>query len=327
MLQKLALIFSLGLATTVPAAEIVIDYSFAGDFFSPSTTDGQNARQTVEAAADFYSAILEDSLTAIQVPEPFVSPTNGTTTTFSWEARFSHPSAPGELTVTNPAVGEDVLRVYVGAQSLPGPTTAQAGFGRFFLPDDMVGPGYTGAELPQFFQVAGTFEDALRFRGQGANDFAAWGGSISFDTEITWNLDHTVEPTTGQNDLFSVAIHEIGHVLGVGGSDEWQAFVSPSFTFTGEETVAANGGLSPSVDDLRAHFAEGTTSVVYGETTPQEASYDPSQTLGQRKLFTELDAAALRDIGWSVVQSIIPEPTSIGLSLLAIGSLAAFRRR
>ena len=47
-------------------------------------------------------------------------------------------------------------------------------------------------------------------------------------------------------------------------------------------------------------------STVYGASTAQEASMEPSITQGTRKYLTALDAAALTDIGWSVLQPGVP---------------------
>jgi hypothetical protein len=41
-------------------------------------------------------------------------------------------------------------------------------------------------------------------------------------------------------------------------------------------------------------------SRIYGTNTPQEAAMDPEITVGRRKRLTQLDAAALVDIGWEV---------------------------
>ncbi len=326
MLLRLALVISLGAASVGSATQIVIDYAHAGDFFSPSTTDGQKARGTVEAAAAFYSTILEDKLAAITVPEPYVGATNGTTTTWTWDAIYRDPSGTETLSLTDPSFAEDEFRIYVGAQPLAGPTSAIGGSGGFILSDSVVGVGYTQSEFIEAIQIGGTFEDTVMHRGQGANDYAIWGGSVGFDSTITWNFDHTVEPVTGQNDLYSVAIHEFAHTLGIGGSDEWESFVSPAF-FLGEQATAANGGTNPGLDPSGVHFAEGTSSTVYSGTAIQEASLDPTLTLGTRKRLTELDAAALRDIGWQVVQAVIPEPATLGLACLTVLSAVGVRRR
>jgi hypothetical protein len=42
-------------------------------------------------------------------------------------------------------------------------------------------------------------------------------------------------------------------------------------------------------------------STVYGTATPQEAAMDPDVLNGTRKFFTNLDGAALKDIGWELI--------------------------
>jgi hypothetical protein len=40
---------------------------------------------------------------------------------------------------------------------------------------------------------------------------------------------------------------------------------------------------------------------MYGTSAPQETAMDPTLTQGTRKFFTALDAAAMQDIGWTVI--------------------------
>jgi hypothetical protein len=42
-------------------------------------------------------------------------------------------------------------------------------------------------------------------------------------------------------------------------------------------------------------------STIYGTATPQEAAMDPDVLNGTRKFFTNLDGAALKDIGWELI--------------------------
>ncbi|MEZ6061148.1 MAG: hypothetical protein R3C19_12355 [Planctomycetaceae bacterium] len=48
------------------------------------------------------------------------------------------------------------------------------------------------------------------------------GGAITFDTTgVTWNFDDAA-PGGGESDFFSVAIHELAHLLGFGTSASFQ---------------------------------------------------------------------------------------------------------
>ena len=85
----------------------------------------------------------------------------------------------------------------------------------------------------------------------------------------------------GEVDFYSVAVHEIAHVLGVGTSDAWSNNVTGG-QFTGENAVAVNGGNITLVGD-DAHWAEGVSSFVAGTNAPQETSFDPTITDGTRK--------------------------------------------
>ncbi|CAN0364731.1 unnamed protein product, partial [Ectocarpus sp. 4 AP-2014] len=142
------------------------------------------------------------------------------------------------------------------------------------------------------------FSDLLANRSQSSGDFGAWGGALTFDRDANWNYTAS-EPSSGESDFLSVALHELGHALGFGTSPEFTALRAGSY-FTGSASAAAYGSLPP-LDVTGGHWQEDLMSTVYGTTTPQEVSMDPRITVGDRKLITELDAAALEDIGWEVI--------------------------
>lgn len=183
------------------------------------------------------------------------------------------------------------------------------------------------------------------YRGQaGANpagavhDVAPWAASMAFDPAPVggWHVDPGLDiadpgaaaPPGGQWDLFSVAVHELFHVLGFGQSAAWSGLVDPALGFTGTHAQDAYGGPVPLAGS--AHWAEGPAGY------PTEAAMDPTIRQGQRKLPTDLDLAALRDIGWgsdvvranaSLAPPPVPIPASLPLLLSGVLLLAGIRRR
>src|SRR5204862_7594651 len=114
-----------------------------------------------------------------------------------------------------------------------------------------------GSELgqggPGGFSASGssTFVNNVGSRGQSGTtgttptDFAPRGGAITFKSTANWNFNAT-SPTSGQNDFLSVAIHELGHVFGIGTALSWQDKVSAG-TFTCANARAITCGINPGV--------------------------------------------------------------------------------
>ena len=66
---------------------------------------------------------------------------------------------------------------------------------------------------------------------------------------------------------------------------------------------------------------------IYGTTTAQETEMDPTIMLGTRKYYTDLDVAALSDLGYTVTAAV-PEPaTEAGIIGLVVLMVAVWRRR
>ena len=240
-------------------------------FFYP----GSNALATLEAAGSFFEGILEDDLDAI-IPKGLNS----------WEAVITNPSTGEEYRTRNLNVPADTLIIYVGGQEIAGNALAYGGPG-----------GYSATGFSAWFET-------LESRGEGtttgtaAVDFAPWGGMISVDTGSTWHDDYLTSPSSGENDLYSTMLHEIGHILGIGLADSWDNLIDGTH-FTGPEVVAIHGS-EPSVTVDKGHWANYTQSYAFDSGVKQEASMDPDLTQGTRKLFTYLDVAALDDLGWDI---------------------------
>jgi len=138
------------------------------------------------------------------------------------------------------------------------------------------------------------------------SDIGPWGGSISFDTldggqPRNWYFGTDVDGLEAdQNDFFSVAVHELAHVLGFGivfpgaAATSWETHLSGN-RFVGPRARAVHGGDVPL--SSTSHWENGLQS------DGRETAMDPSLTKGTRKLFTPLDFAAMDDIGWSLASS------------------------
>lgn len=245
---------------------IQFDYSRDTNGFFDDTA----RRQILELAGETIGSRLDDHLLAI-------TPSGGNT----WSLDASNPSGGSSFTLSNQTIPEDTILVFVGSRNM-----SSLGVG---------GPGgYSSSGSEAWL-------DLVAARGQTGmlevpeTDFGLWGGSITFDNDANWYFGMSAAGQgSNQHDFLSVAMHELGHVLGIGTAGSWDNHIS-GVVFTGPNSVAEHGGnvsLSGS-----AHFREGT------ENGGDEVAMDPSILVGTRKLFTALDYAALADIGWEVSDS------------------------
>ncbi len=247
-----------------------IDYSLdTSGFFSV-----QSHRDALSYAASQIGSQLNDHLLAV--------PASGGN---SYSLVFDSPATGQSITRIGPNIAADTILLYVAARDVSG---AELGIG---------GPtGYSASGSQSFF-------DLLQGRGQiGATlatgkqtDTAPLAGAITFDSMANWSFDTASPPTNSSlNDFVSVAQHEITHALGIGLADSWKNLIVNQ-TFNGTQAKAVYGGPVPVQPVTAGHFAAGTISPGQGE-----AAMAPSLTQGTRKVLTQLDFAALNDIGWEV---------------------------
>ncbi|MFM8330403.1 MAG: peptidase M10A and M12B matrixin and adamalysin [Candidatus Methylumidiphilus sp.] len=283
------------------AVTVQFDYSLdSSNFF----TNNANSKSALEAAGQFFATNISDALSAI---------TSSGSNHFN--AIFDNPSTGQEVTLNDYSVAADTLVVFVGASALPGGTLGEGGPG-----------GFTASSPSQaFLDSIGNRGQVGATTGAAATEFAPWGGKLSFSSTASWYFDadpSTLESFAGQNDFYSVALHELSHLFGFGTAASWTAKVSGG-SFTGANASAANGGSVALAGD-NAHWLDGTQSVYAG--SPQEAAMDPSLTQGTRKNLTTLDLAALKDIGWQVATPA-PVPVPAAGWLFASALLGVFRLR
>ena len=141
------------------------------------------------------------------------------------------------------------------------------------------------------------------FRGEGvATDFEPWAGTISFspNESIDWNFD--LEATDSSTiDFISVALHEIGHILGIGVAPIFDELAAGG-TFSGVNAVAANNGVGIPLEADLSHVIEGfSDNSVLLDPLLNEDRNSPS----------DIDLAILADIGYEIAgldkQGSLPE--------------------
>ncbi|MCE9563071.1 MAG: FG-GAP-like repeat-containing protein [Planctomycetes bacterium] len=269
-------------AREVPAVNIAIDYTLdlrakgGSGFFE----DHADAKVALNKVAQEMGQRISANLSAI-------TPSGAN----SWNAIFYNPENGQQYTITNMNLTANTLVVYVGGRVMSGGEAGQGGSG---------GYGYSGSAA---------WGNTISTRGWSG--FAPWGGSIAFDTTETWHFGLT---TTGldsnESDFYSVATHEMGHLLGIGTATQWFSKVQNG-TFTGTNSEAVYGAAVPVYSDS-AHWSNGL------KYNGQFAVMDPVLNRGERRTWTSLDQAALQDVGWAagsvvsppVTPPVVPPPVS-----------------
>ncbi len=264
-------------ATSAVAFTIQIDYSYDTDNFFNTP----EKREAMEAVAGFFEEVLADNLLRID-PSEFPSA--------SWTARFTHPSTGGQESIVDLVVPEDTLIIYVGARALQEQVSGQGGPGAFSASgfqswfDRVRGRGNPGALGPDIEQT----------------DFAPWGGSMTFNSSVSWNFSLT-ENQPGR-EFVTVALHEMMHVLGIGTAPSWNNLRSGG-KFNGPAAVQSFGS-APDADSGHLLDADSTLFGSFGATHGQmrPALMLPVwiDTGTNFDVATDLDLAVLEDIGWQI---------------------------
>jgi hypothetical protein len=242
---------------------IKFDYRFDTEgFFTPEK------KEVLEAAANLWSSYIRDEfpdvfLHSTEVPIASVSETSDTEFTISSQRQ----------TVTLEEPIDDIL-IFAYSLDFPENSTTIANGGVF--------ANYTqGSDLDK------------RFNGE---DFQPWLGTIYFNTDTNFYFDST--PTSDnvpddQKDFFSVALHEIGHVLGFGSAPIFSEQIEDG-NFVGDNSIALNNGNPIPLDGDLGHIEEGF------QLNNEINVFNPSLAAGERVLPSELDLAFLEDIGYKI---------------------------
>ncbi|MCB1723088.1 MAG: peptidase M10A and M12B matrixin and adamalysin [Chromatiaceae bacterium] len=280
------------------AITLQFDYTYDDNgFFADATR-----RSILEQAGAYFGSRITDDLDAI---------TSGGGNHFT--AIFNRPDTDAVVNLADYSVAADTLVVFAGGRDLGG-SLGQGGPG-----------GWSAGGSGAFLDTVATRGEIGDVSGPSAVEFAPWGGSITFNTTSVWdfNPDLSAGATISDNDFYSVALHELGHLLGFGTAESWYAMITGGGMFAGGASSTVFGGDVPLHGDA-AHWQENLTSTV-GGIGSQEVAMDPTLTVGTRKLFTDLDFAALDDIGWDV--TAVPLPSAAFPFVAALFAAGAAARR
>ncbi len=294
-------LFLCPLVAALPASglEIELDYSLdTQNFFNQA-----GSREALRAVADLFERLIMDELEEID-PSQFFQP--------NWIARPIHPGTGERLAIVNRQIPANTVLIFVGGRDLGGGTTGQASTG---------------------FTISGTqsFLDLVIGRGQAGaigdraqrTDSSVQIASIAFDNDRNWNF--TTENQNG-SEFYSTAIHEFCHVFGIGQADSWYNLITNG-NFTGSNAMRSFGGVVPITGDQSHWQSDGVCNNSPGGFDPnnplnvlsqkigifgashgddQIAIMDPGRCdNGQNfSVLTDLDLAALMDIGWQVAPDV-----------------------
>jgi hypothetical protein len=306
-----------------PAAAININLQYPGVTLFSATHDA-TAKAAINAAAADLSAAITSNLSAINT-DVYTGTNVSTTATFDWKYEFSNPDGAGTITIDPATIPINTVTMHVGTEDIVGSTLgvggpAGAGFqlsGSGF-PHQWVNAVASAEAASEVAYkrgggpVIGTLAGSSDLGGTVANysiDFGIAYGSLSLDwngvSDGGWHFNHTTNVAPGKNDLYSVALHEMLHALGLGSSDTWDSLVSGT-TWSGTNASTLNGTGIGLINGAGDHIAAGIFSTHYQTGAPQEAAMDPDINVGTRKQLTALDLAFLRDIGYNTVNWVTP---------------------
>jgi len=333
-------------ASTGQAVNVILDFPGGATNFFYNNPTAQAAVQ--KAASDLSSALTTNLSATTDTVTANVSPS---TVTYNFDLNYTDPNSVSNANVTlgNAAIPANEFRVFVGQRNLTGGTLGQGGPGGVGLAASGSGSNPT---FPTAVSNANALGTANFGRGGGPNYGTITGslggnpisvttgptnGNLWFDVDTDdvggidsastlssfWHYDANAPVAAGKIDLYSVALHEIIHALGIGTSVSWTSNVSGGTNWIGTNVITLLGSGANTVAGDGSHVAIGLNSPTLIGNILQETVMSPSIGFGQRKILTLLDRAFLQDINWTVA---IPEPTTISVLLMA-GAMALRRVR
>jgi Ca2+-binding RTX toxin-like protein len=131
---------------------------------------------------------------------------------------------------------------------------------------------------------------SANFRDRGVTtDFEPWVGAISFGSNRAWSFNLN-NPDANKFDFISVALHEIGHVLGIGTAPAFDALAAGA-VFNGVNSKRINSNSPIPLESDLGHVKDGFEN--------NSVLFDPILQPG-RDLPSNVDLALLADIGYEI---------------------------
>lgn len=360
-MKKSLLLASLAVPSFAPGLSITLDYTHDDYFTNSANPYGAAAVAALEAAASEISSVLGNSYGAI-TNDTVSGTSNGTTFNIRANYNYVNPQDKSSTIQRSAAgIGQDEIVIYIGAQTLENFTFGESSTG---VAGIQLGGGGSGANWAaavgaaeaaanQRFGRGGettlsSISNSATLGGTTASfelDFGPAVGSLWFNDSMGddipgqpatrdtwevnnnfWHYDHTTPVGTGKIDLYSVALHEIIHVLGYGTSDNWENFIVGN-EWTGPAVTAIIGEGAIALEDDHFHIRDGLESPGYLDGVVRQTVMNGSPVVGERDQLTVLDLAFISDMSYNVVVTPVPEPG--GYLLLSITGLLglSLRRR
>lgn len=329
--MRLLLIVS-ALVLPLQAFTIRVDYRFDSEGFF----DNPDARAALEAAAARWSRIIDQDLLAVDIGDEaqsdvrfqLANPGTGQVIQLSAAAsassdfftQFGQPEA--DVYLDGFFLEEDVWILFAGARSLNSSIAL-------------------GGSIGLGINLVGVDEDPESIVNRGFNNgpdsLSVLGGIVSFDVDSDWHFGLFEEAPLGQIDFYTIALHEIGHGLGLNstGNPQFDSLLSAE-QYTGQFAVEAyNADNNDDVNTLEIvrlsprdyHWENNVYQSqifelggpsrfgVVGDGELQDLLMDPAAAFSQnvRRLeVTNVEVGALRDLGWSVITEDPPaEPAPV----------------
>lgn len=318
------------------------------DHFFASNPKAQSA---VEKAAKDLGDMLSNSLHQIN-KDIYTGTNGGTTARFDWSWTYINPVTGTTEVISNPSIEADTIVVYIGTRAMSDKSLGRGGAGGAIvqltgegIPTEWIG-AVDAAEAasndsmrrgtgPLINTISGT-ADYAGYVGKYDLDFGVSVGNLWFDTDTNndgkrdseatlsdfWHYDADTPVAEGKTDLYSVALHEIMHVLGAGTSQTWNANTDNRTWLGSDTTSLASKSNLIAYDGF--HPYDSLSSPRLSDGVDQNTALSLDISPGERKELTELDLAFLRDLGYETVDQV-PEPSSI--LLLSLATMLGFCRK